>query len=377
MRTNRHLFSGKSYVGYSNNEKSLVTSNGEQNPPNDEDEFPSQQFWSSLNSATPLQIEEQPSTSSYHTDTEKPLTTFQKNDQKELSLDDDEFPTQQFWSSLSSVPPLLTEEDQPSTSSQRPFTETHSENVTNFQRKDKHISFLNEDDEFPTQQFWSSLNSVTQLPDVEAQPATSPSQSTEIPLDALAIVQKLRSPRLSKKMEAKRRRLCGESYVGYRRDGNRKIVQDQPRRQKKLGPACTSWVCSQSSVRKCDSITKEQRTVIFQNFWKTMDWAQRKQFVLNMVGRIPVKRRTKADAVSKRDFTLNYHLCVNGEKMQVCQTMFLQTLDIKKWTVRYWVDCASSRNISDEQEEGTREGKREQFDAEELPLEMDQKARVK
>lgn len=49
------------------------------------------------------------------------------------------------------------------------------------------------------------------------------------------------------------------------------------------------------------------------------------------------KSRKIKDSDSRRECTKVYYLQVNGKKEKVCLTTFLNTLDIKEWTVRYWL----------------------------------------
>lgn len=58
-----------------------------------------------------------------------------------------------------------------------------------------------------------------------------------------------------------------------------------------------------------------------------------------MIEKVPVKRRTVnvEEGSLRKNETLKYHFVVKGEKMQVCQKMFINTLDLTKWTIRYWI----------------------------------------
>lgn len=69
-----------------------------------------------------------------------------------------------------------------------------------------------------------------------------------------------------------------------------------------------------------------------------MNWDQRKVVIVNNVLKTAVKWRVAEADESRRNDTLTYYLTVNGIIMKVCQNIFLQTLGIRKWTVRYWLE---------------------------------------
>ena len=129
----------------------------------------------------------------------------------------------------------------------------------------------------------------------------------------------------------------GEAYLGYKRSKDGKVTHDTGREARKLGPQCTSQMCKNSKVRGCNLISNEKREHIFQAFWKSMTWEQRNVYILNLIDFIPTKRPGNASSESRRKGTLIYNLKVDDKKIQVCKKMFLQTLGIKEWTVRYWL----------------------------------------
>lgn len=64
-------------------------------------------------------------------------------------------------------------------------------------------------------------------------------------------------------------------------------------------------------------------------------------FFARTVEKESVKRRTvevnEESKSSRRDDTLKNHVVIGGKKLQVCQQIYLNTLEIKKWTIKYWV----------------------------------------
>ena len=126
-----------------------------------------------------------------------------------------------------------------------------------------------------------------------------------------------------------------KAYTGTKRDptGKRQPTEKDCRKQ---GPACRSPFCTKSSYRRCQERKEEDRADIFKEFWSTMDWGQRKRYASSLVDHVPPKY-SKRTAKTKRTGTFIYHLRVRGDKLQVCKTMFMNTLGIGEWCVRDWV----------------------------------------
>lgn len=101
-------------------------------------------------------------------------------------------------------------------------------------------------------------------------------------------------------------------------------------RQRKLKPPCSS-----SCKKKCSERFDEQfRLSIFNNFWKDGNTDNfKRQFIAGCVMRKPVERRTVLKSVSRRKFTHTYTFELPTEKVEVCKTFFLNTLDITDTTV--------------------------------------------
>lgn len=131
--------------------------------------------------------------------------------------------------------------------------------------------------------------------------------------------------------------MTGNKYLGFRKTRDGKTFHDTEREARKMAPACISQMCQKSKVRFCNSITEEQRLNIFNVYWKKMNWDQHKVFITNYVIKSTVKRRRVEATQSRRTDTLTYYLTVDNKTLKICQQMFLQTLGIKKWTVRYWL----------------------------------------
>ncbi|CAH2218324.1 jg12267 [Pararge aegeria aegeria] len=157
-----------------------------------------------------------------------------------------------------------------------------------------------------------------------------------------------KDPKKYKRNINKELRMKGENYLGYRRDRKAKInetfkvKQDIFKPARSMKPPCTSAFCKKSKLRSCDNINEEQRKHLFENFWQNMNWEQRRSFITSHVNKIP-KKITKNPESSKRTDSRTYVLTIDNVRHQVCKKMFLATLGIKDWFIRYWLtktDCA-------------------------------------
>ncbi|KAH1001525.1 hypothetical protein HUJ04_005532 [Dendroctonus ponderosae] len=98
----------------------------------------------------------------------------------------------------------------------------------------------------------------------------------------------------------------------------------KPRSSKKMGPPCPP-----SCRHQCSSkFMEEERKTLHDNFWYSMNWQERKQFVMNTVKEFPIKNRSIPGRQTKRNFSRIYTLPLHDRKITVCQKMFFNTLSI-------------------------------------------------
>lgn len=100
------------------------------------------------------------------------------------------------------------------------------------------------------------------------------------------------------------------------------------------------------SNRHCHEITDVQREELFRHYWKDLDKERKKIFICENVFEDSTatmkdianicKRKGKVIGVKnrKRETTFRYHFPVSGERLQVCQTMFVGTLCVPEKSVR-------------------------------------------
>lgn len=90
---------------------------------------------------------------------------------------------------------------------------------------------------------------------------------------------------------------------------------------------------------KCSSLEEKHRRKIFEAFWK-MTWGEKKVFVNSQVISLLPKRASnrKNPQETKRlaPFCFQYFLKTKSQNVRACRTMFLNTLDVGRWTVLHW-----------------------------------------
>lgn len=136
------------------------------------------------------------------------------------------------------------------------------------------------------------------------------------------------------RQKTKARRMTGQDYIGYTRNKEGEISHNKERDARKMGPSCNSVKCLKYKNRFCNSISEEQRKVIFKKFWEEMSWDQKKIYVTGLMEVKPTGRKYVEN--SRRNITYNYFLKIGNERKQVCKAMFLSTMGLREWMVTNW-----------------------------------------
>ncbi|CAH1108134.1 unnamed protein product [Psylliodes chrysocephalus] len=76
-----------------------------------------------------------------------------------------------------------------------------------------------------------------------------------------------------------------------------------------------------------------------------MSWDMRKVYVSSLV-KTTTSRRPKEDN-SSRLLTFEYYLKKDTENIRICKKLFLNTLDLKEWMVKIWLNPAANNKIKD------------------------------
>lgn len=133
----------------------------------------------------------------------------------------------------------------------------------------------------------------------------------------------------------------GESYIGFGTEKNehhrRRTPHNKPRKGREMGPPCRSALCEKRTSRHCDEFLLSDRVALFENFWKTMTWDEKRAYVTSMVDKKEASHRKTNAENFRKSGSFVYYLKLNGLKRQVCRNMFLNTLGIGRSHIRGWL----------------------------------------
>ncbi|CAH1995533.1 unnamed protein product [Acanthoscelides obtectus] len=162
-----------------------------------------------------------------------------------------------------------------------------------------------------------------------------------------------------KKIKNQKLRMEGKQYLGYTKPRNQTMKQNKIREARSLKPGCSSSLCLKSKKRMCDKFTSIDRMSIFTKFWSDLNWDQRKMYVVAHVTRVNTKRKTVSE--SRREESLVYTLTLNNTKYQVCRKMFLNTLDLRPFTVQSWTKKGEHGMLPHKEAENSKRMKKSPF----------------
>ena len=111
------------------------------------------------------------------------------------------------------------------------------------------------------------------------------------------------------------------------------IYQDNKKLPRQMGVPCNLSACKKIKSRHCYKFTEEIRQNIFNKIWK-MNLKQLKIYILQLVNVIETKR----EDFNKKTRTYQYFLEIVDQPVQVCRTMFLETLGIRFAEMRRWLE---------------------------------------
>nr|CAH7732156.1 unnamed protein product [Callosobruchus chinensis] len=117
--------------------------------------------------------------------------------------------------------------------------------------------------------------------------------------------------------------------------------------------------CGTECRTKCtQNISSDSRAAIFSQFWSSELLAdQKRQFIAGCIEEVPVQRvRTRTGSrVGKRRHTLKYFFTVNGRKIGVCRTYFINTLSISQTSIRFAIEKRMSSGVVSTDQRGKHE----------------------
>lgn len=118
---------------------------------------------------------------------------------------------------------------------------------------------------------------------------------------------------------AKASRNIGESYVsnGVLRPAKRTLKEP----------------CGDNCRIKCTTkITEAEREMILEEFWKLGDLTRKREFIIRHMEQI-IPKYVKKKEGSRRSLNYAYNFYIRGQKIKVCTTFFLNTLNVSYMTV--------------------------------------------
>lgn len=136
--------------------------------------------------------------------------------------------------------------------------------------------------------------------------------------------------------------MTGETYFGFKHVKIGESIKQEhiPKPEKKLGNACGSARCAEVKTRHCNEFPENCRQKIFHEFWKHMNWAEKKIYAVSLIDVVPCKKDPSEE--SRREETYIYYLKLRDRRLAVCRTMFLNTLGVGRRQVVGWVKSSLS-----------------------------------
>lgn len=133
----------------------------------------------------------------------------------------------------------------------------------------------------------------------------------------------------------KKKRELGLAYNGKKKEKDGNWNYRVPRAGKSMKKRCNCKLSKMGSTLKCGTIDELDRQKVFNLFWKTMTWEQRRTFVSSLIETGPTKdqKNRQNPKTSRRKTSLKFYLPNQGGKTRVCKLMFLRTIGMSDWFV--------------------------------------------
>ena len=92
---------------------------------------------------------------------------------------------------------------------------------------------------------------------------------------------------------------------------------------------CVQQSCGNCRLKCSSNISSTERTVIFNNYWKLGDKNRQNDFITSHVDVLPPPSK------GRKQVCKNFYFTVNGQRVRVCQTFFLNTLHVSNKLLHY------------------------------------------
>ena len=93
---------------------------------------------------------------------------------------------------------------------------------------------------------------------------------------------------------------------------------------------------------------------IIQAFYGTSSLQLQREYIARFMSKADIKLRTVEAHLSRRSTTLHYHLPKDGQSVRVCQSMFLNTLNISEKTLRTTIARVTDKGTIEKEKRGGR-----------------------
>lgn len=119
---------------------------------------------------------------------------------------------------------------------------------------------------------------------------------------------------------------------------------------------CLKEPCSNQCRIKCSTkMTETERESILKVFWELGDLTKKREFIIRQMEQVIPKYNRKKEG-SNRSLNYSYNFYVNDQKIKVCRTFFMNTLNISQMVIATAV--RKFFNATDEMIEGDLRGKK-------------------
>ncbi|CAI6352869.1 unnamed protein product [Macrosiphum euphorbiae] len=149
--------------------------------------------------------------------------------------------------------------------------------------------------------------------------------------------------KIAARVNKKTCKLYGESYKKLKKDGSivtvdEKIIKENP---------CSGKKCT----NECNTITEEERLIIFNRYWKEFDHTRKRDYLLGCMKRYNAKRQYTTHE-NNRFNMYKYCFSFNDTTKVVCRKFLLNTLNITEKLLRFTRDNKVGISLSKTDDRG-------------------------
>jgi hypothetical protein len=170
--------------------------------------------------------------------------------------------------------------------------------------------------------------------DIENNPNNGEHTNTQIEVKQKR--KKLHIKNNSSCLANKKRRELGLSYEGKKKLNDGTWDYKINKSGKFLIDPCSCKLGTSNTALQCQKLTENQRHQLFQLFWKKT-WPEKREYIRGLAKIDTVSRRRGSNDISRREFSVKYHLKFDMTMYRVCKKMFIGTLGTNQNSVLNWI----------------------------------------